>query len=145
MVTTKKSAGKSGNKFELTCKSDPKEILSIEKFLMDIGQQFPIDDGTMYRLLVCCTEAVNNAIIHGNGSDPKKKVIMVCNVEGKNLKIKIQDEGKGFDPSSLPDPRDEKNLLKENGRGVFLMRSLMSSVKFRKLKKGSVVEMNVTI
>jgi serine/threonine-protein kinase RsbW len=141
MTSAKKVTKKAGKKFELVCQSDPKEIVAIENFLMNIGKQNKIDDGTMYRLLVCCTEAVNNAIIHGNHSDPSKKVLMNCTVVGKNLKIKVKDEGEGFDSSSLPDPRDEKNLLKENGRGVFLMRSLMHSVKFKKLKKGTIVEM----
>jgi serine/threonine-protein kinase RsbW len=136
---------KKEKKYELICRSDPKEIMNIEKFLVDIGKQIKIDDGTMYRVLVSCTEAVNNAILHGNKADPNKTVRMRCCVNGRNLKIKVQDEGEGFDSSSLPDPRDEKNLLKENGRGVFLMRSLMSSVKFRRLKKGTVVEMNVKI
>ena len=57
----------------------------------------------------------------------------------------VRDEGKGFDSQSLQDPREEKNLMKENGRGVFLMRSLMDTVKFKKLKSGSVVEMKVNL
>jgi serine/threonine-protein kinase RsbW len=102
-----------------------------------------IDDGIMYRLLVSCTEAVNNAIVHGNKSDPDKKVIIRCIVDEKILTIYVKDEGKGFDSKSLQDPREKKNLMKENGRGVFLMRSLMDKVKFKRLKSGSIVEMKV--
>lgn len=135
----------SGNIFELTCGSNPREISGIEKFLQQIGKKLNIDDGTMYRMLVSCTEAVNNAIIHGNQSNPEKKVIIRCVADKNVLTIRVRDEGKGFDPALLEDPRDEKNLLKENGRGVFLIRSLMDRVTFKKFKSGSVVEMKVKL
>ena len=131
--------------YEMICRSNQKEISHIEKFLRQVSRQLRIDDGTMYRLLVSCTEAVNNAIVHGNKSDPKKKVIIRCVVDKKILTICVLDEGKGFDSESLQDPRDEKNLMKENGRGVFLMRSLMDEVKFKRLKFGSIVQMKVKL
>ena len=146
MVNRKKSV--SVNKkiiFEMSCRSDQKEISNIEEFLRHISMQFHIDDGMMYRLLVSCTEAVNNAIVHGNKSNPDKKVNIRCVVDKKTLTILVIDEGKGFDSDNLQDPRDEKNLMKENGRGVFLMRSLMDKVKFRRLKSGSVAEMKVKL
>jgi serine/threonine-protein kinase RsbW len=129
--------------FEMVCQSNPREIGGIEKYLHQIGKKYDIDDGTMYRLLVSCTEAVNNAIIHGNKSDQNKKVIIRCIVGKQGLTLRVRDEGKGFDPGSLEDPREEKNLMKENGRGVFLMRSLMDSISVKKIKTGSVVEMKV--
>ncbi len=95
--------------------------------------------------LVSCTEAVNNAIIHGNKSAPDKSVTVRCTVEKKYLTIRVKDEGRGFDPEELQDPREEKNLMKESGRGFFLMRSLMDSVKVKRLKSGSVVEMKVKL
>jgi serine/threonine-protein kinase RsbW len=129
----------------MICRSNQKEISHIEEFLRQISMKLHIDDGMMYRLLVSCTEAVNNAIVHGNKSNPDKKVIIRCVVEEKTLTICVIDEGKGFDSENLQDPRDEKNLMKENGRGVFLMRSLMDQVKFKRLKSGSVVEMKVKL
>jgi serine/threonine-protein kinase RsbW len=131
--------------FEMACQSNPKEIGCIEFFLQQISNKLNLDDGTMYRLLVSCTEAVNNAMIHGNKSDPNKKVTIRCVVEKQFLTIRVKDEGKGFDPGSLQDPREEKNLLKENGRGVFLIRSLMDSITVKRLKSGSVVEMKVKL
>ena len=131
--------------FEMNCQSNPKEISKIEKFLKTIRSTLHFDDGTMDRLMVCCTEAVNNAIIHGNNSDPEKKVVIRCTADKKCLTIKVRDEGSGFNPNILQDPRDEKNLLKENGRGIFLIRSLMDKVTFRRLKSGSCVEMKVKL
>jgi len=131
--------------FEMVCLSNPKEIGCIEEFLQQINKKLRLDDGTMYRLLVSCTEAVNNAIIHGNKSAPDKSVAVRCTVEKKYLNIRVKDEGRGFDPEKLQDPREEKNLMKESGRGFFLMRSLMDSVKVKRLKSGSVVEMKVKL
>jgi len=96
-------------------------------------------------IVVSCTEAVNNAMIHGNQSNPDKKVSVRCIVDKHILTIRVKDEGRGFDPAQLQDPREEKNLLKENGRGVFLIRSLMDKVTFKTLKSGSVVEMKVKL
>jgi serine/threonine-protein kinase RsbW len=131
--------------FEMTCLSNPKEIGCIETFLRQVNKKLKLDDGTMYRLLVSCTEAVNNAIIHGNRSDLDKSVIVRCIVDKQFLTIRVKDEGKGFDPDKLQDPREEKNLLKESGRGFFLMSSLMDSVKVKRLKSGSVVDMKVKL
>ena len=131
--------------FEMVCKSNPKEIAHIESFLNRIRTKINFNDNTMYRLLVSCTEAVNNAITHGNKSDPAKIVTIKCIAEKRLLKVCVKDEGKGFDPGDLEDPREEKNLMKEYGRGVFLMRSLMDSVTVKRLKSGSVVEMNLKL
>ena len=146
-MVKKKKPGKIHHRriYEMICRSNQKEISRIEKFLRQISEQQHIDDGMMHRLLVSCTEAVNNAIVHGNKSDPYKKVIIRCVVEKKALTICVIDEGSGFDSENLQDPREEKNLMKENGRGVFLMRSLMDTVKFKQLKSGSVVEMKVKL
>ncbi len=132
--------------FEMECKSSPKEIGCIEIFLQKINRaRLHIDDGSMHRLLVACTEAVNNAIIHGNHSDPNKRVLIRVLVGKKIVTIKVKDEGEGFNLRNLTDPRAEDNLLKESGRGVFLMRTMMDEVKFRKLKSGYVVQMKLKI
>jgi serine/threonine-protein kinase RsbW len=132
-------------KYELICRSNTREIRCIERFIKKINLKLHLDDGSLYRLLVSCTEAVNNAITHGNKLDPNKKIIIQCIANKKILTVRVKDEGKGFDSEVLPDPRDEKNLLKENGRGVFLMRSLMDKVVFKRLKKGSLVEMTIIL
>lgn len=126
-------------------KSSRSEVTRVEKFLKQVNKQLHLDDGTIYRLLISCTEAVNNAIIHGNKSSPDKKVIVRCRAGKNAIIIHVRDEGEGFDHRNLPDPREEKNLLKESGRGVFLIRSLMDTVTFRRLKHGSVVDMKIKL
>ena len=61
------------------------------------------------------------------------------------LMLRVQDEGPGIDPSTLPDPLAEENLMRENGRGVFLMRSLMDRVEFEKFSDGSAVTMKLAL
>lgn len=134
-----------GAKCEMTCKSDPREISKVEKFLGKVNKRAHLDDGTMYRLLVATTEAVNNAIVHGNQSNPKKRVRISCQVVDRMLTIKVKDNGRGFDPNSLANPLEEENLLKESGRGIFLIRSLIDEVSFRIQKNGTTVVMKIDL
>jgi serine/threonine-protein kinase RsbW len=127
--------------FEFECKSDPKEIAKVEPFLQKINKATKMDDGTFYRLLVAGTEAINNGILHGNKSDPTKSVRVVCTYDRRKLVFCVKDEGKGFKPEEVPDPLEEKNLLKTSGRGIFLMRSLMDSVSFTVRGDGTEVQL----
>ena len=116
--------------FQLTMTSDPKNIHRVEEFLLKVSSAFHIDEEKLGSLLVVVTEAVNNAIIHGNKRNPSKKVVVTCTRRGKILAIKVRDDGKGFNPDTIPNPIHEDNLLRETGRGVFLMRQLMEEVHF---------------
>ncbi len=110
--------------------SDPKNVHRVEEFLLKINSALNIDEEKFGSLLVVVSEAVNNAIIHGNERNPAKKVVVTCAHRGNNLVIKVKDEGKGFNPDTVPDPIHEDNLLRETGRGVFLMRQLMEKVSY---------------
>lgn len=132
-------------RFELILASAPREIQKVEKFLTKANATMGLDDGTMYRVLVAATEAVNNAILHGNQSDPTKEVRLCLQATNRLLTIRVDDEGPGFDPAKLPNPLEEENLLKEHGRGVFLIRSLMDDLKFLRFRKGSAIVMKVRL
>jgi serine/threonine-protein kinase RsbW len=125
----------------MKCISDPKEISKIEGFLEDVNAVAKLDDGSFYRLVVGTTEAVNNAIAHGNGFDPDKKVCVTCDIVDSSVFVYVKDEGQGFNPDSLPNPTDKDNLMSPTGRGIFLMRSLMDEVRFHFTQEGTVVEM----
>ncbi len=131
--------------FHLECKSDPQEVRKIEPFLKKVNEVANLDDGTFYRLLVAGTEAVNNGILHGNKSDPRKFVQIVVVLEKDCLILRVKDEGKGFKLDQIPDPLEEKNLLKTSGRGIFLMRSLMDKVIFHITDEGTIVELVVDL
>ncbi len=116
--------------FRITMGSDPKNVHRVEEFLLKMNSALNIDDEKFGSLLVVVTEAVNNAIIHGNKRNPSRKVVVTCEPRGKMLIIKVKDEGKGFNPHAIPNPIHEDNLLRESGRGVFLMHQLMEKVSF---------------
>ena len=82
-------------------------------------------------------EGMINAVLHGNAYDPAKRVTLSFEQSGNELVIVITDEGKGLDPAEIPDPLAPENLLKQSGRGIFLMRAFMDDVRFRKLNTGT--------
>jgi serine/threonine-protein kinase RsbW len=127
----------------LSVKSDPKEVVQVELFLEKINKQLHLDDLRFNKLLVATTEAVNNSIVHGNKRNPQKIVTITLEFFNNTISVSVEDEGPGLDPSALPDPLTEENLLRENGRGVFLMRSLMDKVTFGKTSRGSIVIMSM--
>jgi serine/threonine-protein kinase RsbW len=79
---------------------------------------------------IAVVEALNNAAEHGNGGDPHKQVKVVCRTEPGRVVLAIEDQGEGFDPDDLPDPTAEENLLREDGRGILLMRQLADTCRF---------------
>ena len=84
-------------------------------------------------------EAAVNAVIHGNKDDPSKKIEASIDVTEEAMSISITDQGRGFDPGAVPDPLASDNLLKQSGRGIFLMRRLVDDVVFRVLESGTEV------
>lgn len=106
----------------------------------DIARSVAADAGFQPKevedIAIAVREAAINAAVHGNAGDPSKKVLLVMERLPDGLRITVTDEGKGFDPGALPDPLAPENLLKQSGRGVFLMRAYMDEVRFRRLKSG---------
>lgn len=131
--------------YRLEIPSDPREIMAVEQFLEEINARLRLDEMKFNKLLVATTEAVNNGIIHGNKRDRSKKVLLRVDINSSAMTVRVRDEGKGVDVETIPDPLAEENLLRENGRGVFLIRSLMSSVDFEKFDDGWEVTMRMEL
>jgi serine/threonine-protein kinase RsbW len=81
-------------------------------------------------LRVSLTEALSNAMLYGNGKDPRKRVRVEVTVGKSAITARVTDEGHGFDPTDVPDPTTPDNLEKAGGRGLFLMRELMDEVHY---------------
>lgn len=122
--------------FRMTLASTPKNIVRVEKFLETVQEHVALDEIQIHKVMVALTEAVNNAIVHGNKADSRKKVFVSCEVLPGWLLFVINDQGKGFRPEKVANPLKEENLLRESGRGIFLMRTLMDRVEFEALKSG---------
>jgi serine/threonine-protein kinase RsbW len=84
----------------------------------------------IFRVRLAVEEALVNAIKHGNRQDPTKRVHVRFCLSADRVRIEIVDEGQGFDPAALPDCTDPEHLDHPRGRGVMLMRSLMTRVEF---------------
>jgi serine/threonine-protein kinase RsbW len=120
------------NKLVLDSKFEQMERL--EPFIDELQQRADIDDEDSGRIMLALSEAVNNAIIHGNNEDPEKQVVVLSTLDKENrtLTISVEDEGEGFDPEEIPDPLKEENLLNEGGRGVYLIRQYADELQFSK-------------
>jgi serine/threonine-protein kinase RsbW len=85
------------------------------------------------------TEALANAVLYGNASDPAKTVHVQLKVDEHRVVVSVADEGEGFDPGSVPDPTTPENLQSTGGRGLFLIRKLMDETHFN--ERGNSVRM----
>jgi len=93
-----------------------------------------------YHLNLVLTEAMVNAIKYAESKSPDKLVHIMINISEEDLVIKVFDRGQGFDINTIPCPDFDR--LEDRGRGIFLIRSLMDSVCYRKIKNGNVLEMS---
>lgn len=118
--------------------SDPKNVARVESFVEHLVDKYGISPDVYGNILISLTEAVTNAIIHGNDNDRTKTVLVRLKKQKNRLAFLVSDEGCGFDFDNLPDPTAPENLLKIGGRGVFLMRQLSDNVVF--YDNGSTVE-----
>jgi serine/threonine-protein kinase RsbW len=111
-----------------------------EKLIDEACAKHGVHESRYGNILIALTEAVNNAIHHGNSLDPSKTVTLGYEVRDGRILFIVKDEGAGFDYDRLPDPTDPQNIEKPHGRGVFLMRALADAVEF--VDNGSTVMMD---
>lgn len=123
-------------KYSIEIESDPNNLITVEEFVNYFAKDLGVNDNKMNGLLLSVTEATTNAIIHGNKCDANKKVFINVFVEDDKIIIKVKDEGEGFNPENIPDPTEPQNLLKDSGRGVYLMRVYMDDLKYNATPEG---------
>ena len=119
--------------------SVPSNVDKVSTFVENLSSKFRFAPDTYGNVLISLTEAVNNAIIHGNKQDANKVVEVYTAKRNGKLAITVKDEGKGFDYSNLPDPTSAERICECGGRGVFLMRQLSDRCRFQ--DNGRTVEM----
>lgn len=119
--------------------SERVSISEVEPLISRMRELAYFDDKVYHNILVTLTEAVNNALIHGNKLSLQKKVNISLYCDDKILECVIEDEGEGFDLNKIPDPRSPENLLKDNGRGVFIINSLAKKVDYMSGENGTKV------
>jgi serine/threonine-protein kinase RsbW len=116
---------------ELKIPSALMNLSQIEKFVEEICDQHYLNDSYFGNILVAVEEAVKNAIIHGNKNDINKQVIITYHSGSRGLTFRIEDEGEGFDYSSVPDLLEyEESVSAKIGKGIFLIRALADNVSY---------------
>ena len=123
-------ASETPTNYSMTVESKPSEVVRVcDEVLARLKENgFGKDD--LFAVHLTLEEAFLNAVKHGNKSDPSKKVIVEYSVSKEKLEISITDQGPGFKPDNVEDPRFGEALFKPGGRGLLLMNSYMDMVKY---------------
>jgi serine/threonine-protein kinase RsbW len=125
------------NRVSYSLDSTLESVNTAEQKAFEAAAKAGFDEDEQHHISMAVREAAVNAVLHGNAYDPKKKVLVAYEMTGKALVITISDQGHGLDPDSLPDPLAPENLMKQTGRGIFLIRSFMDEVKIRNTNPGT--------
>ncbi len=120
-------------------------IAEVEKIVQEICEKFEIPEDLFGNILIAITEAVNNAIYHGNKSDSTKKVLVEFYHHQNQLIFTITDKGNGFDYQNLPDPTLPENITKIGGRGIFIIHQLADHVQFKNKGRTIEIKFNVSV
>jgi serine/threonine-protein kinase RsbW len=115
---------------KIRIESRAENMILVERMIEDVCDLFNISEDYYGNILVAITEAVNNAIYHGNMANPNKNIDIFFKSFPNHISFIVKDEGAGFNFNNLPDPTNPENIEKPNGRGVFLMRKLADKVSF---------------
>ncbi len=105
-------------------------IILVENLVAEIIEEYKVNEDVQGNIIISLTEAVTNAILHGNNNDSTKKVILCFYYKDNKLCFTIKDEGKGFCCEKIPDPTAPENLTKLSGRGVYIIKQLADEVIF---------------
>ena len=114
----------------LSIPSDFSELTKVESLIDNVCAKLAVNEDYYGNVLIAVTEAVNNAIQHGNKFDTNLSVDLYVGDKETDFCFSVKDHGEGFDYINLPDPTAAQNIEKENGRGIFLMKSLSEDVVF---------------
>ncbi len=114
---------------ELVLESDLKNVEVAEEVARRVSGTAGFDEDDQHRIDMAVHETLINAIWHGNKNDPSKHVWLRFEIFKDRLEIRVRDQGKGYDPTAVPDPLDQENILAVSGRGIFLIRTFMDEFR----------------
>lgn len=121
----------------ITVPSHPEYLTDVDAFLEGTLRGFGAEESVVADIAISVSELVNNAIVHGNKGIVDKKVTVTIARHNRAVVITVSDEGGGFDPTCVQSPLAEENLMKEVGRGLFIVHSLMDQVQVEPSLKGT--------
>ncbi len=130
-----------GKRFSYNLDSTLETVDTAEQAASRIASESGFAEDEVMQIAMAVREAAVNAVLHGNAYDPEKKVALEFERTSRDLVITIRDQGKGLDPSNIPDPLAPENLLKTSGRGIFLIRSFMDDVEIHPSSTGTEIKL----
>jgi serine/threonine-protein kinase RsbW len=125
--------------------SSQENLADVDLFIEGTLRGYGAGESTIADIAISVSELVNNAILHGNKSSPDKSVTVSIARQNASVRISISDQGNGFNPEAVANPIEDKNLMKEVGRGIFIVRSLMDSVDITPSAAGTTVVITKSI
>ncbi|UCE24918.1 MAG: ATP-binding protein [Candidatus Zixiibacteriota bacterium] len=129
----------------ITIPSSQEYLTDVDVFIEGILRGYGADESVIADVAISVSELVNNAILHGNRSSDVKTVKVTIARNSKDISITVVDEGQGFNPDDIEDPLADENLLKEAGRGIFIVRSLMDDVDIYEDNGGTAIKITKSI
>ena len=132
-------ASEASSNCSIVVDSKPSAVVEVCREILSKLEEHGFDNDDIFAVHLTFEEAFLNAVKHGNKNDPTKKVKIDYSVTPEKVEITITDEGDGFEPESVDDPRFGKGLYEPGGRGLLLMNSYMDTVKYN--DKGNSVYM----
>ncbi|MHC4460949.1 MAG: ATP-binding protein [Planctomycetota bacterium] len=120
----------------IALESTPTAIVEVCRWILSKLQEKGFSQEDTFAVHLALQEAFTNAVRHGNKMSPNKEVKIDYSVGLDKFEVSLTDEGEGFDPDAVPDPRYGDNLFKPEGRGLLLMRSYMDVVEFNEHGNG---------
>ncbi|MCF8357525.1 MAG: ATP-binding protein [Prolixibacteraceae bacterium] len=106
------------------------KINDVEKFVKKISHENGFSKAQYIKIVLSITEAINNAIKHGNNGNENKYVVVHFKNLSDSYAFTVKDEGQGFDIKKVENPTEQKNIKKESGRGLFIIKNYADNVSF---------------
>ena len=125
------------SRVSFTLDSNLESVNKIEETAEQYAEKAGFDEDESAHIAMAAREAGVNAVMHGNGYDPEKRVSVSFETTTESLTIRVADQGPGLDPDTIPDPLAPENILRGSGRGIFLIRAFMDEVHFRQTHPGT--------
>ncbi|MBZ0263814.1 ATP-binding protein [bacterium] len=126
---------------KLVIPSDTDRLPEVDQFAEKMTGELDFSRDLRDDIAISVSEAVNNAILHGNKNDGSKNVTVEFHKLENGIQINISDEGGGFESNEVPDPTKPENIMETTGRGLLIIRHLMDRVDIEPYKNGTKVTM----
>jgi serine/threonine-protein kinase RsbW len=123
----------------LSIPNEPAAIDAAQASVVATLEQLGYPKASLFAVRLALHEALSNALTHGHRNLPSAPVTLSYSIDAKRAEFTIEDQGPGFDPSSVPDPTLDENLERGCGRGLLLIRAYMTSAEYK--GRGNVLHM----